>query len=151
MRPPARSAQSWELRSCCSEAASSHHCLHRGCTSVDPENIQTPSRSTPELCSSQTQARWGPAPGKFHNAVRQLLLSLEEAEFPETAQMSNISALMINRAGEDKAGETCQSSFTHLFEVKKGKTVRKKSLFEKRRERLAKQIHSLMCGLFNYR
>lgn len=81
----------------------------------------------------------------------QLLLSLEEAEFPETAQMSNISALMINRAGEDKAGETCQSSFTHLFEVKKGKTVRKKSLFEKRRERLAKQIHSLMCGLFNYR
>lgn len=44
--------------------------------------------------------------------------------------MSNISALMINRAGEDKAGESCQPPFTHLFEVKKGNTARKESVFE---------------------
>lgn len=73
---------------------------------TDPEGIPAPSSSTssePWTCPKASPV------GSCTQVISQPRkavspLSLDETAFTETAQMSDISALMINRAGEDKAG-----------------------------------------------
>lgn len=75
-------------------------CLHQGSRGhPSPKQILLCSADLPERQPAGSCAQAVSQPGKAVSP-----LSLDETAFTETAQMSDISALMINRAGEDKAG-----------------------------------------------
>lgn len=88
----------------CAEAAGSRPASLTDGT--DPAGIPAPSRPTasePRTCPDASPAR-SCSQGVSQPGTAVSPLSLDETAFTETAKMSDISALMINRAGEDKAG-----------------------------------------------